>query len=74
MNWNEAIQKIEEERRDEKARSLHPVDRHARERMDRMTRLCAALLEDLRHRVEDRADSSLPEWEREAKDLGVPIA
>jgi len=26
MNWNEAIQKIEDERRAERARSLHEVD------------------------------------------------
>lgn len=36
-----------------------------------LQKLSAALLEDLQHRVEDRADSSLPEWEAEAKRLGI---
>jgi len=43
------------------------------QRCERMARLCSALLEDLQYRTEDRADSSLPEWEREAKELGVHI-
>jgi hypothetical protein len=36
-----------------------------------LQKLSAKLLEDLRHRVIDRADSSLPEWEDEAQRLGV---
>jgi hypothetical protein len=37
-----------------------------------LQKLSAKLLEDLRRRVGDRADSSLPEWEDEAQRLGVP--
>ena len=39
--------------------------------IERLQKLSSALLEDLQHRVEDRADSSLPEWEDEARRLGI---
>jgi hypothetical protein len=39
--------------------------------IERLQKLSSALLEDLQHRVEDRADSSLPEWEEEAQRLGI---
>lgn len=41
--------------------------------IDKLRNLCRKLLEDLRARVPDRADSSLPEWEREAEKLGVIV-
>ena len=36
-----------------------------------LQKLCLNLIEELRVRVEDRADSSLPEWEEQARRLGV---
>lgn len=38
-----------------------------------LQKLCLNLIEELRIRVEDRADSSLPEWEAQAKHLGVEV-
>jgi hypothetical protein len=38
---------------------------------NRLKRLCSKLIQDLRFRIEDRANSSLPEWEKEAESLGV---
>ena len=40
-------------------------------RLEQLSELCAALLCDLKVRIVDRADSSLPEWELKAKRLGV---
>lgn len=41
--------------------------------IERLQKLSSVLLEDLQQRVEDRADSSLPEWEDEARRLGIRV-
>lgn len=46
-------------------------EQRAAERNQKLIKLCAKLLEELNVRITDRADSSLPEWEAEAKRLGV---
>jgi hypothetical protein len=38
---------------------------------NRIKVLCRKLLEELRYRIEDHADSNLPEWEKEAERLGI---
>ena len=39
--------------------------------VDRLRRLVGKLLAELSERIPDQADSSLPEWKREAQSLGV---
>ena len=41
------------------------------DKITRLRELAGKLLEDLNHRTPDRADSSLPEWEEDARRLGV---
>lgn len=41
------------------------------DKIDRLKRLTAKLLSEVQRLTPDRADSSLPEWEREAEELGV---
>lgn len=38
--------------------------------VERLRKFASVLLDDLQHRISDRADSSLPEWEEEARRLG----
>jgi hypothetical protein len=41
------------------------------DKITRLHQLVAKLLAELQQLIPDRADSNLPEWEREAEELGV---